>query len=348
MEEKLSDRSKVLERLEETRIGKDLSSAAPPKVSVIIPAYNISGFIAATLDSVFAQTFGDFEVVIVNDGSKDTPELEKVLEKYLDRIIYGRQQNSGASQARNAAICLSRGEFLAFLDGDDQWFPDYLEKQIGFLDKNNFDMVYCDAELFGKNVPDGRTYMETTPSAGEVNFVSLLNATCNVITSGTVLRREKLFEVNLFDTKAKRAQDFELWLRLAKNGAKIGYQRDVLIKYRVSSESLSGSNVQRAERNITILNFIKDKYEFTVEEEKVLENQIAFSRAELELEKGKTCLAEEKYEEARMHIARANEYYGKLKLSVLKTLLKISPGLTLKLFKRFRPEEFSFISPVKK
>lgn len=347
MEEKLSDSSKILERLEETKIGKDVL-IGDVKVSVIIPAYNISGFIAATLDSVFAQTYRNFEVIIVNDGSEDTENLEKVLKPYLEKIIYGRQKNSGASKARNAAICLSRGELIAFLDGDDLWFPDYLAEQVEFLEENKLDMVYCDAELFGDNFLGGKTYMETTPSHGEVNPISLINAKCNVITSGTLVSREKLSEVNLFDPRAIRAQDFDLWFRLAKDGAKIAYQCQSLIKYRVSSNSLSGSNVQRAERNIMILNFIRDKYEFTPNEKKAWQKQVTFSEAEVELEKGKFNLIKGNYREAQKQIARANLYYRKPKLSILKIFLKICPRLTLKLFKKFRPNEFSFISPDKK
>ncbi len=347
MEEKLSEKSKILERLEETKIGRDILQN-PPKVSVIIPAYNISEFISATLDSVFSQTFKDFEIIIVNDGSKDTLELEKILEDYADKIVYAKQKNLGASEARNAAICLSRGELIAFLDGDDLWFPNCLEKQVEFLEENDLDMVYCDAELFGDNFFKGNTYMETTPSNGEVNPVSLINATCNVITSGTMVTRKKLEEVNLFDTVSTRAQDFDLWFRFAKNGAKIDYQRNILIKYRVSSNSLSGSNVQRAERNISILNSIRDKYEFTPAEHKVWEHQLEFSQADVELEKGKLNLIKGNYDAAQKQIAKANLYYRKPKLSVLKFLLKISPELTLKLFKKFRPNDFSFISPAEK
>lgn len=343
MEETFSERSNILERLEVTDIGKDVP-IEEPKVSVIIPAYNISEFIVSTLDSVFEQTFRDFEVVIVNDGSADTKELEEVLSKYSDRIVYGRQKNAGASMARNAAICLSRGELIAFLDGDDFWFPDYLEKQVAFIEKSNLDMVYCDAELFGDNFYKGKTYMETTPSNGEVNPVSLINATCNVITSGTLLKREVLSKAGLFDPESIRAQDFDLWFRLSKHGAKIGYQRDILIKYRVSSNSLSGSNVKRAERNVTILELIRDKYELTTVEQNVLKNQLAFSEAEVDLEKSKVNLIQGDYVKALHQISKANSYYRKPKLYLLSLLLNISPKLTLKLFRKFRPHEFSFIS----
>lgn len=347
MEEKLSEKTKVLERLEETKSGENVIKDSP-KVSVIIPAYNISEFISDTLDSVLAQTFKNFEIIVVNDGSKDTVELEKVLENYADKIVYGRQKNLGASEARNAAICLSRGELIAFLDGDDLWFPNCLEKQVEFLEENHLDMVYCDAELFGDNFFKGNTYMETTPSSGEVNPISLINASCNVITSGTMVTRKILEKVNLFDTGLRRAQDFDLWFRLAKHGAKIVYQRNILAKYRESSNSLSGSYLQRVERSIGILNFIREKYELTPAEHKALERQLEFSQADVELEKRKLNLIKGDYDEARKQIGRANLYYRKPKLLLLKLLLQISPALTVKLLKKFRPKDFSFISPAEK
>ena len=92
-----------------------------PFFSVIVPLYNKEKYIESTLNSILAQAFTDFEVIIVNDGSTDTKELETALKPYLDRIVYGEQENLGASQARNTAICLSKGEYLAFLDGDDIW-----------------------------------------------------------------------------------------------------------------------------------------------------------------------------------------------------------------------------------
>src|ERR1700682_3677216 len=98
-----------------------------PRVSIIIPSYKTADLIAACLDSVFAQTFQDFEAIVVNDGSPDTPELEKVLAPYLDRVVYIKQPNKRAAGARNTAIAQARGEFLAFLDSDDSWYPDHLE-----------------------------------------------------------------------------------------------------------------------------------------------------------------------------------------------------------------------------
>ena len=343
MEEKHTDKAQILERLQHKTVGEEVLTN-DVRVSVIIPAYNLSELICDTLDSVFAQTYKDFEVIVVNDGSDDTEVLEKKLDNYTSRIIYARQKNSGAAAARNLAMCLASGDLIAFLDGDDLWFPDYLEKQVKFLDKNDLDMSYCDAEFFGETYADGKTYMETSPSDGDVTTVSLIQASCNVITSGTILRRAKLIEFGLFDLDFKRAQDFDLWFRLAKNDVKIGYQREVLLKYRVSSTSLSGSNIQRAERNVSVLKAIKDKYQLTEIENKVLEKQLVFSIAELDLEKGKYHLTEGDYEKAKTYFAKANEYYQKPKLTLVSWAMRFSPALTLKLFKKIRPTEFSFIA----
>ncbi len=229
----------------------------PPQVSVIIPAYKIAGFIAESLESVFAQTFKDYEIVLINDGSPDTAEFEKAVEPFRDKIIYLENENRGASISRNIAIENSRGEFLAFLDGDDIWKPNYLESQMDFLKANNLEMVYCDAEFFGGSVYDGRNYMQTSPSNGEVNFESLLNLECNVITSGTIVRTKTVLEAGMFEWERNRAHDFVLWLKIAQTGARIGYQKKVLLKYRVRADSLSGNSLQRVEREIDVFHRVE-------------------------------------------------------------------------------------------
>jgi len=97
-----------------------------PRVSVIIPCYNTAQFVAETLDSVFSQTYSDYEVVVVNDGSPDTPDLERVLGPYLSRIVYVKSDNCGLAGARNNGIRASKGELIALLDSDDAWEPRYL------------------------------------------------------------------------------------------------------------------------------------------------------------------------------------------------------------------------------
>lgn len=343
MDEKLSDFAHIAARFTEQRTGNKIADA--PKISVVIPAYNVAPYITQTLDSVFAQTYQNFEVVLINDGSPDTVELEEKIAPYFSKIVYGRQENLGASEARNAAICLARGDVLAFLDGDDVWLPGFLEAQLDFLEKNNFEMVYCNALLFGAPLFAGKTYMQTSPSSGAVTTASLLSADCNVITSGTILKKDALLRVGLFDAHLRRMQDFDMWFRLAQNGTKIGYQRDILIKYRVRADSLTGTNISRAEREISALNVIGSKYELSEAEQAIWKRRMAVAEADLEMEKCKVCLAKNDFKQAQTHITAANKYYHKPKLTLIAGLLKFAPKLTLGLFKKMRPAEFAFITP---
>src|SRR5688572_129688 len=131
-----------------------------PLVSVVIPAYNSAAFIAETLDSVFAQSFADYEVLLVNDGSPDTPALEAALAPYRDRITYLVQANTGPSGARNLAIRRARGEFIALLDSDDVWLPEYLAEQVRRLrDDPSIALIYSDGIITGGPL-DGRRLME--------------------------------------------------------------------------------------------------------------------------------------------------------------------------------------------
>ena len=129
-----------------------------PRVSFIMPAYNAAPYIGAALDSLFAQTFRRFEAIVANDGSPDTPELERVLAPYLPGIVYLKlEKNAGISAARNAAIRVAKGDLLAFLDCDDGIEPIYLEKQVAAFDADpGLDLVWCDSRLNGRPGYDGR------------------------------------------------------------------------------------------------------------------------------------------------------------------------------------------------
>ncbi|MDQ6786584.1 MAG: glycosyltransferase family 2 protein [Acidobacteriota bacterium] len=333
------------DKILEKKVGEKTNPT--PRVSVVIPAYNSAELIGETLDSVLAQTFKNYEIILVNDGSPDTEKLEAALENYYERIIYIRQANGGTAAARNTAIDAAHGEFLAFLDGDDVWLPEYLDAQLSALTTKSCDLIYADAKLFGNLRDKSETYMVKSPSSGAVTTETLLSGQCNVITSGTVVRREKVLAVGKFDADLPPlvSEDFDLWFRLAKSGAWLDYQKKVLLKYRVSQIGLSGSNVQRAERSVAVFRHIEKKYELTATEKEELKKHLNLSLAELEIEKGKYNLLQENFSEARNNFQQANKYYRKLKYSALASLLKVKPELALKLFKRARPAEAAFISP---
>lgn len=346
MSDKFSDSPNILNNSVEKRVGKKVLPDAP-QISVIIPAYNIAEYIAETLDSALAQTFKDFEIIVVNDGSPDTDCLETVLLPYFEQIIYIKQANGGASAARNTAITAARGSILAFLDGDDVWCPEKLASQITFLEANAYEMVYCNALLFGEPLFEGKTFMQNAPSKGKVTPESLLRGQCNVLTSGTIVLKESVIKYGMFDLKAVRVEDFELWFRLAKNGVKIGYQEKVMLKYRIRAGSLTGNSIEKAERGISALETVKERNNLTESESRAWQNQMRFGKAKLDFEKGKYDLVSGNFAAARKNFTAANEFYRKPKLFVINLMMRFSPQLTLHLFKTLRPSEFSFISPYK-
>jgi glycosyltransferase involved in cell wall biosynthesis len=283
-----------------------------PTVSIVIPAYNVAPYIGETLDSVFAQTFADYEVIVINDGSPDTEELERAIQPYRERIRYLSQKNSGASAARNAGLHAARGKLIAFLDADDLWSPNYLAEQLKFMREYGCDLTCADAMIFGVSADAGRTYfdavMKTAPAMGDVTFLELVNAERSLITSGVVVRRDLILEVGLFDEALRNAQDFDLWLRLARHGARLAYHRHVLLRYRSRPNSLSGDAINSHRRELRVFDKIEQSYDFTPDERAEVSLLIRNRRALLEYELGKLYLLPGDFARARESFARANGF----------------------------------------
>ena len=310
-------------------------SSVGPLVSVIIPAYNAAGFIGETLTSVFSQTYSNYEVIVVNDGSPDTAELEKELAPFRDRLIYLEQENKGPSAARNNAIGKARGEFLAFLDSDDTWLPDYLAEQIRFLHlEQAFDMVYSDAWLFGDGPLSGRRFMESAPSSGPVTFESLLLYQTSVITSCTVVRRQSVIDAGLFDERFIRCEDFDLWIRLAHRGARIGFQEQVLARHRAHAASLAANEIAMVESQIEVLKKAKQNLKLSDAQLELIDRQLHNCAAQIDLAQGKRYFAAGDYQQAVQALERANSFNRSLKLKLVICLLQRAPGVLHFLQKR--------------
>ncbi|MCC6824647.1 MAG: glycosyltransferase family 2 protein [Acidobacteria bacterium] len=325
----------------EVSVGRNIFSWAP-RVSVVIPAYNVAEFIGETLESVAAQRFRDHEVIVVNDGSPDTAAFERAIQPHRENIIYIKQPSQGAGAARNTAIRHARGEIIAFLDGDDIWLPDFLTSQVTFLGRGH-DMVYCDAQQFGMRSALRRTFMESAPSEGEVTVASLLDFRCNVITSGTVALRSAIIDAGMFEQERTRAHDFHLWVRMARNGARIGYQRTVLLKYRVHLNSLSGDSVSRVAREIDVFNRIKRMVDLDAKDMELLERRVKGLQADLEVERGKALLISEDFAGARRAFAEANRHRRSLKLLLITIGLRVAPRLVLDRYRSNRADEIAMV-----
>jgi glycosyltransferase involved in cell wall biosynthesis len=295
---------------------------------VVIPAYNAAPFIREALDSVFAQTYPHFQVIVVNDGSPDTSELEQVLLPYIHRVIYLKQENRGLAGARNTGLRATEGSLVALLDADDIWKPDYLEEQTRFLHEHpEYDLVYCNARFFGDSVYDGKEYMAVCPSEGEATAAAIISRRCHVFVSVTA-RRDAMLPLG-FDESLRSCEDFDCWIRFTAAGHRIGYHRKVLVLYRKHNASLSASPSRMAKYNIKVLTKSLALWPRDSEEVRLLLQAKDQKIAELETIRGKLALRNQDIPAVVAHLQTANSYYKSAKMSVVIVLLKLVPWLVV-------------------
>jgi glycosyltransferase involved in cell wall biosynthesis len=313
-------------------VRRDDAALQSPLVSVIVPAYNVAGFIKEALDSAFAQTFGDYEVIVVNDGSPDATELERVLEPYIARIVYIKQENRGLSGARNTALRAARGRFIALLDADDMWLPNYLEVQTALmLADSSLDVLYPDAEVFGDAPEAGQRFMEMCPSKGDVTFESLVRQECNVMICA-MARRETVLRVGLFDENLRSSEDFDLWLRIVKAGGRIAYHREVLARYRKRRGSLSSDPVWMCRHILMVLEKAERNLELNTQEREALRQATARFHALQRFHEGKRAFFEGDAKGAIEGLGEANAFLRSRKISLMLMLMKFAPRLMLRAY----------------
>ena len=295
-----------------------------PTVSVVIPVYNASRYIAESVSSVLAQTFSDFELIVVNDGSTDTNDLEQALAPYRDRLCYIKQENRGVSSARNAALRIAGGDFYAQLDADDAWKPDYLQTQLGFLKENpEIDLVYPNAEVFTGDSESHMDFMDLCPSNGEATFENLVRQKCLVMTSVTA-RMEAIRKTGLFDESLPTTEDFDFWLRFTKFGGRIGYHRRKLVRYRRTPNSLSSDSARMLENLLRVL-AKASTFDLTAAERKAITDETERNQALLNLIEGKRALLGKDTDKAIAHLSLANSHMRSQKLSLTVWALRRSP-----------------------
>ena len=223
------------------RDGKDVSVSAnerPPRVTIVTAAYNAERFLSATIDSVRAQTFGDFEYIIIDDGSRDG--TADVVRRHMDedpRVRLVQQSNRGLAATRNAGIRAAHGELIAFLDHDDFWRPEKLALQIAALDANpKADVASCYSAVIGS---DGAQlgWQFGGNANGDVYWEML---EWDMVSGGSVplCRRAAFDRVGFFDESLPMRSDWDMWIRLARHGRYVTAQR-VLVGYMRSPTSAS-------------------------------------------------------------------------------------------------------------
>ena len=224
-----------------------------PVISVITPAYNSEVFIKETIQTVIDQTYTDWEMIIVDDQSKDdTVSLIKEMQDKDERIrLIELDKNSGSAVARNTAIENSKRRYIAFLDSDDGWYPEKLERQLKFMQDKDIAFSYT-------------AYVRTLEDGTETDYISSTRATigwdglmkrCVIGCLTVMIDTEKTGEVRMVNIRTR--QDYALWLSLARRGFTAHGLADVLAKYRVVGDSISSNKWKAAKRNWYVFRHIE-------------------------------------------------------------------------------------------
>ena len=210
-----------------------------PFFSIIIPVFNKERFVAKTLKSVLNQTFSDFEIIIINDGSTDQSETE-ILTHKDPKIHYFSKANEGVAIARNIGIEKARGEYICFLDADDFWYPNFLTTMNSYIQKLPEQKVFaCAIEIETKNNCIPAQYSIPKKTDYEiVNFFDASQKECVLWTSSVAIHKSILTTLGGFDTQIKKCEDTELWIRIGLHFP-IVFIWQILAKYGYDESSIS-------------------------------------------------------------------------------------------------------------
>ncbi len=227
-----------------------------PKISIIIPAYNASNYLADAIDSALSQTYSNLEIIVVNDGSKDDGATEKVALSYGDKIRYFYKENGGSSSALNTGISNMTGEWFSWLSHDDLYMPEKLEKQIEYIESLQIDIsdiskhiFFSDSELIDSN---GRVIRAFDRKKAEMlakkvdqfphNGYLISEPTVYNFHGCSCLVHKSAFEdVGCFDEALRLLNDLDMWFRLYVANYKVHYIPEALVKGRIHAKQVSKS-----------------------------------------------------------------------------------------------------------
>jgi len=302
-----------------------------PLVSVIIPAFQCAQYIAQAIESVRSQSYSKFEIIVVNDGSPDTPHLEKALAPYVESVRYIKQATTGPAGARNTGIRQARGRYVAFLDGDDYWSPEHLSRQISLFRLNpELGLVYCDYMLLKNDRPFARAF-DMQPQSAIATFESLLVEDCAIGTSTAVCSRECIIKAGLFDEQLLRCEDFEMWMRMAACGAQIAHNSDVQVYHRINEAGLSADKWSMKRDRIRVYQKVASSFSISERQQVIVRELIARTEADCHVDELKHALEKGDYVTAVTAARNATAAKADWKVRASLLGLRIVPSL----FRRF-------------
>jgi len=230
-----------------------------PKISVIIPTHNRPELLRAAINSVLNQTYQDFEIIVVDDGLER--RADKVVESFNDeRIKYiQHSEEKGGSAARNTGIRASQGEFIAFLDDDDQWLPEKLEIQMAKFENTPSDVGFCFSAV--RNIYDDFQHTTKVPEGINDYFDLALKWTKGFLTVTLLVKKEVLKKTGLFDESLPSHQESDLIIRIAKKYKGLGINRPLVnVNMKKGYERIGGNLKRRIAGRETLLRKYSEEY----------------------------------------------------------------------------------------
>lgn len=221
-------------------------------VSVIMPAYNCEKYIADAIESVLDQTYLNFELIVIDDDSKD--RTFEIIKKYSNKDprvkVFKNKKNSGVSATRNRGISLAEGQWIAFLDSDDMWEPSKLEKQLEVAEEISAEFLFTGSSYINE---EGEPFKGIFEIPERVSYKELRNQ--NVISCSSVLIKKKFFD-NIKMEKDEIHEDYAAWLRILKLGVTAYGINEPLLIYRISRNSKSGNKLKSVKMTYKVFRFV--------------------------------------------------------------------------------------------
>lgn len=308
-----------------------------PVVSIIMPAYNVEPYVGDSIRSALAQTYGDFELIVVDDGSKDgTAGIVKGLAQQDGRVHLVQQANRGLAGARNSALRASRGEFFALLDSDDLWEPEFLAEQLAVMDtRPDVDIVTGNGWYLGgvRHGQLARPYPDTRP---DPVLASIIGDEWSVFIM-SVVRRRVYTTIGPFDEAMRSNEDYDFWLRAALADCHFVRNDRPLGHYRVRTDSLSASNVRMLRGILQVYAKLRPEIAQHPREMVILQQQISRFEAELLAAEARLALEIADFEAARDYLGALHARRGGAALGLAHFLARWAPNMLKRVVRLKKP-----------
>jgi glycosyltransferase involved in cell wall biosynthesis len=308
-----------------------------PAVSVIMPAFNVSRYIGDAIASALAQTYTDFELIVVDDGSKDgTADIAKAFAEADPRVRLVQQPNRGLAGARNTALRAARGDLFALLDSDDVWERQFLAEQVAILEaRSDVDIVtgngwYLEGPNHGqlaRPFPDPRPDPVLASIIGDEWSVFIMS----------VFRRRVYTTIGQFDEAMRSNEDYDFWLRAAMAGFTFVRNHRPLGHYRVRTDSLSASNVRMLRGILQVYTKLRPEILNKPHEMAILQRQISRFEAELLAAEARLALEIADFEAAQEYLGALHARRGGASLRFAHFLARWAPRMLKRAIRMRRP-----------